>query len=56
MRKIGIGRELYQLLQPIINQFVSKYPVMQQENYYLVNIFTGKCTCFDFIWNRPFRD
>src|SRR5260364_60203 len=41
MRKIGIDRELCQLLQPIVNQFASKYPVEQQENYYLFNILTG---------------
>ncbi|CAG8835053.1 4673_t:CDS:2, partial [Racocetra persica] len=47
MRKIGIGRELYQLLQPIINQFVSKHPVVQQENYYLVNILTEESRLFN---------
>ncbi|KAF0427252.1 gephyrin: PROVISIONAL [Gigaspora margarita] len=56
MRKIGIIRELYQLLQPIVNQFASKYPVELRENYYFVNILTGECTCFDFIWNGPFQD
>ncbi|CAG8827089.1 28191_t:CDS:2, partial [Gigaspora margarita] len=54
LRKIGSDRELYQLLQPIVNQFASKYPVEQQENYYLVNILMGSDnkTTLDIIKNN----
>ena len=28
----------------------------EHSGYYLVNIKTGEYTCFDYVWNRPFRD
>jgi hypothetical protein len=28
----------------------------ERSEYYLINIKTGECTCFDYIWNGPFRD
>ncbi|CAG8696554.1 5419_t:CDS:2, partial [Cetraspora pellucida] len=48
--------EIYQLLQSMLNILAAKHPVVQQDNYYLVNISTGECTCLDFMWNGSFRD
>ena len=31
--------------------------VSYREGFYLANILTGECmTCYDYIWNGPFRD
>ncbi|RIB24775.1 hypothetical protein C2G38_2241810 [Gigaspora rosea] len=56
MRDICIDGEIYQLFQPMLNILASKHPVAQEDNYYLVNISTGECTCLDFIWNGSFRN
>ncbi|RIB29555.1 hypothetical protein C2G38_2155016 [Gigaspora rosea] len=56
MRKINIDNKSFELLQQMINKLASKHPIMQQNNYYLVNISMGECTCLDFMWNGSFRD
>ncbi|KAF0495988.1 proteophosphoglycan ppg4 [Gigaspora margarita] len=56
MRKISIDNESFKLLQPMHNKLASKHPIMQQYDYYLVNISTEECTCLDFIWNGSFRN
>ncbi|CAG8783679.1 4947_t:CDS:2, partial [Gigaspora rosea] len=56
MRKINIDNKSFELLQQMIDKLASKHSVMQQNDYYLVNISTGECTCLDFIWNSSFRD
>ncbi|CAG8476091.1 7581_t:CDS:2 [Cetraspora pellucida] len=56
MRDIYIDNKLYQLLKPMLDKLASKHLIEQQDNYYLVNISTGECTCLDFVWNGSFRD
>ncbi|CAG8762977.1 8296_t:CDS:2, partial [Gigaspora rosea] len=38
------------------DKLASKHPIAKLDSYYLVNMLTSECTCFDFIWNGSFRD
>ncbi|CAB4387715.1 unnamed protein product [Rhizophagus irregularis] len=41
----------------LMEQHLSKVPNHHKHSeYYLINIKAGECTCFDYIWNGPFRD
>ncbi|CAB5217590.1 unnamed protein product [Rhizophagus irregularis] len=58
---INLDRNGLNLLMPLHNklmeQHLSKVPNHHDHSeYYLINIKTGECTCFDYIWNGPFRD
>lgn len=56
MQHIIISDDIHKLLQPMLDILTSQQPIQQKDNYYIVNISTGECTCFDFIWNGSFRD
>ncbi|RGB42095.1 hypothetical protein C1646_751431 [Rhizophagus diaphanus] len=48
---------LMALHNKLMEQHLSKVPNhYEHSEYYLINIKTGECTCFDYIWNGPFRD
>jgi len=57
---IHLNHNVFNLLMPLHNklmeQHLSKVPSHEYSEYYLVNVKTGECTCFDYIWNGPFRD
>ncbi|GBC42759.1 hypothetical protein GLOIN_2v1777145 [Rhizophagus irregularis DAOM 181602=DAOM 197198] len=41
----------------LMEQHLNKIPnYLEHSEYYLINIKTGECTCFDYVWNGPFRD
>jgi hypothetical protein len=58
---IQLDNNIINLLMPLhnklIEQHLEKVPdYLEHPEYYLVNIKTGECTCFNYIWNGPFRD
>lgn len=58
---IHLNDNIFDLLMPLHNklmeQHLSKVPShYERSEYYLINIKTGECMCFDYIWNGPFRD
>ena len=59
---IHLDNNIFDLLMPLHNklmeQHLKKVSVSEYSysEYYLINIKTGECMCFDYIWNGPFRD
>ena len=58
---IHLDSNIFDLLIPLHNklmeQHLCKVPShYERSEYYLINIKTGECMCFDYIWNGPFRD
>ena len=41
----------------LMEQHLNKVPNhYEHSEYYLINIKTKECTCFDYVWNGPFGD
>ncbi|POG78529.1 hypothetical protein GLOIN_2v1870574 [Rhizophagus irregularis DAOM 181602=DAOM 197198] len=63
LRRINHGRLLF-LLDYVKCTDIDDYfyhlnkilDYLEHYEYYLINIKTGECTCFDYVWNGPFRD
>ena len=58
---VRLDKDNLNLLIPLHNklmeQHLNKFPdYLEHSEYYLINIKTGECTCFDYVWNGPFRD
>jgi len=58
---IHLDHNIFDLLMPLHNKLMEQHLSKIQNHYehsgyYLINIKTGECTCFDYIWNGPFRD
>ena len=58
---IYLDHNILDLLTPLHNKLMEQHlskiqNYYEHSGYYLVNIKTGECTCFDYIWNGPFRD
>jgi hypothetical protein len=58
---IHIDHNIFNLLMPLHNKLMEQHlskvlDHYEHSGYYLTNIKTGECTCFDYVWNGPFRD
>ncbi|PKB97279.1 hypothetical protein RhiirA5_468619 [Rhizophagus irregularis] len=57
-KSIKLDEEAINNLNPLFKKLEQKHldKASHREGYYLTNILTGECICYDYIWNGPFRD
>ncbi len=58
---IQLDDNTFDLLMPLHNKLMEQHlkkvsDHSEHSEYYLINLKTGECMCFDYIWNGPFRD
>ncbi|RIB02447.1 hypothetical protein C2G38_2227816 [Gigaspora rosea] len=53
---INIPTNISEKINEIIVKLVNRENLYIPETCYLVNTLSGECTCYDYIWNGPFRD
>ena len=58
---IRLDNNIFNLLILLHNKLMEQHlenipDYLKHSEYYLVNTKTGECTCFDYVWNGPFRD
>ena len=58
---IWLDNNIFNLLIPLHNKLMEQHlekilDYLEHSEYYLVNTKMGECTCFDYVWNGPFRD
>ncbi|CAG8556992.1 17812_t:CDS:2 [Cetraspora pellucida] len=52
----SFNAEITEKIDAMINKLVNRDNINKLANYYLVNIISGECTCYDYIWNGPYHD
>ena len=53
---VDMNDDITEHIHKMIDRLTSKHNIDCTPDYYIVNIVSGECNCFDFIWNGPFRD
>ncbi|CAG8755138.1 16231_t:CDS:2, partial [Cetraspora pellucida] len=53
---VNISTRISEKLNDMIIKLVNRDNLHIPETHYLVNVISGECTCYDYIWNGLFRD
>ncbi|KAF0450147.1 9-o-acetyl-n-acetylneuraminate esterase [Gigaspora margarita] len=53
---VNIPANISEKINEMIVKLVNRENLYIPETCYLVNTLSGECTCYDYIWNGPFRD
>ncbi|CAG8707260.1 6602_t:CDS:2 [Cetraspora pellucida] len=53
---INISTEVSEQINKMIIKLINCDNINIPASHYLINISTNECTCYDYVWNRSFRD
>ncbi|KAF0438408.1 proteophosphoglycan ppg4 [Gigaspora margarita] len=54
--RVSISTEVLEKIDAMIIKLINRNNIDIPVTHYLVNLSTNECTCYDYIWNGPFRD